>query len=385
MAVGATALKEANMHDPRLTRLTRLILHHSMQIKKGDCFSIASDTCAKPLVKALLAEAARIGALARVEWTDTEISRLLLELYNPDDGGVTAAYLEDKAACNMRLFQNLTGEIVIRAYVNDAELSQIDPKIRQLDAAKAKPFRDLVINHRRWVLFEYPTPARAQRAGLPFDQYTDFVLDTAALDYAAMQRQAAPLKALMEKTDKVRIIGPETDLAFSVRGIPAVPCCGEYNLPDGECFTAPVRDSVNGHIKFNTPSLFWGTLFHNIQLTFSQGRIVQASAEQNEDKLRQILDTDDGARCIGEFAIGFNPLILEPSCNTLFDEKIAGSFHLTPGACYDEAPNGNESAIHWDLVNIQRPDYGGGEIWFDGLLVRKDGLFTLPELTALNP
>ncbi|HBP38534.1 MAG TPA: hypothetical protein DD640_07310 [Clostridiales bacterium] len=220
--------------------------------------------------------------------------------------------------------------------------------------------------------------------GISFDSYFDFVLDVSCVDYAAMQHNTEPLKALMERTDRVRIKGPGTDLAFSIRGIPAIPCCGECNIPDGECFTAPVKDSVEGVITFNTPSIFWGTTFTGIRFEFAGGRIIKATASQNEDLLNKILDTDAGARSVGEFSLGFNPLVREPFCNTLFDEKISGSFHLTPGACYLEAPNGNESAIHWDLVQIQRPEYGGGEIWFDDLLIRKDGLFTVPELYALN-
>jgi aminopeptidase len=189
----------------------------------------------------------------------------------------------------------------------------------------------------------------------------------------------------MQRTDQVRITGPGTDLAFSIKNIPAVPCCGEYNLPDGECFTAPVLDSANGQITFNTPSIYWGTLFTDVRLVLANGQIVQAEAGANSEKLNEILDTDQGARRLGEFALGFNARITQPACNTLFDEKIAGSFHLTPGSCYDDASNGNQSAIHWDLVCIQRPDFGGGEIYFDDLLVRKDGLFVPQELQALNP
>ncbi|MDD4743450.1 MAG: aminopeptidase [Eubacteriales bacterium] len=373
------------MRDSRLASLAKLMLYHSMKIKKGDAFHITADLTARPLVQELLREAALAGALAQVDWTDNEITRQLLELYDPDDGGRMEAFLRDKAEADLRRFENLVGDIVIRAYVNDAELGRIDPAVRQLEATCARPFKDLVINHRRWVLFEYPTQARAQRAGMPYGPYEDFVLQTASLDYVAMQHAVLPLKALMEKTDRVRILAPGTDLSFSIRGIPAVPCCGEYNLPDGECFTAPVSHSANGTITFNTPSLFWGQLYRNIRLSFRDGQIVKASADENTAQLNKILDTDAGARYLGEFALGFNPLIRDATCNTLFDEKIAGSFHLTPGACYDDAPNGNTSAIHWDLVQIQRPDTGGGEIWFDDRLIRKDGLFVLPELSALNP
>jgi aminopeptidase len=188
------------------------------------------------------------------------------------------------------------------------------------------------------------------------------------------------LKAKMEATDKVRLVGPDTDLTFSIKDIPIIKCDGKYNIPDGEVFTAPVRDSVNGTIRYNSPSLYQGVVYSNIKLAFEAGRIVSATCDGDDRKLNEIFDTDEGARYCGEFAVGVNPFVRKPMRDTLFDEKIAGSIHLTPGQCYDEAPNGNTSAIHWDLVLIQREDYGGGEMYFDDELVRKDGVFTDSEL-----
>lgn len=373
------------MQDPRLTTLAGLMLNHSLQLKPGDAFNITADMAALPLVKALLQEAQTIGAFANVDFTNQEISRYQLGLIHPDDGGQSQAFLERKANWNIQKFEKLVGEVVIRSYANDQELAAIDPAVRRLDATCAKPFRDLVINHRRWVLFEYPTPAQAQRAGLSTDEYFDFALAVSCVDYAKMQRDVKPLAERMKKAKRVRITGPGTDLSFSIENIPSIPCCGECNIPDGECFTAPVKDSVEGVIQYNTPSIYWGTAFSNIRFVFEKGRIVEATADQHTEKLNQILDSDPGARYIGEFSIAFNPLIQKPFCNTLFDEKIAGSFHLTPGSCYDEAPNGNQSTVHWDLVCIQRPDYGGGEIWFDDELIRKDGLFVPADLQPLNP
>ncbi len=372
------------MRDPRLEQLARLMLTHSMMIQKGEAFHITADIAAIPLIKAILSEARKIGAFAQVDLTSQEITRQLLELLDPEDASAQA-FLADRCQIGVRQYQNLVGDIVIRAYPNDQELAGIPPQVLQMSARAGKPLKDLVINHRRWVLFEYPTPGQAQRLGQSFSSYFDFVLAAAGVDYQAMKQNAAQLKQLMEQTDRVRIIGPGTDLSFSIRGIPAIPCCGEYNIPDGECFTAPVRDSVQGHISFNTPSIYWSRTFTGIRFAFENGKIIKATADQEQETLDKILDSDPGARYIGEFALGFHPLIREPFCNTLFDEKICGSFHFTPGACYDEAPNGNDSTIHWDLVQIQRPEYGGGEIWFDDVLIRKDGLFTLTELLALNP
>jgi aminopeptidase len=224
----------------------------------------------------------------------------------------------------------------------------------------------------------------AQLAEMSIEGFEDFYFDVCNLDYSKMSKAMDPLQQLMERTDKVRITGNGTDLAFSIKGLPAIKCDGKMNIPDGEIFTAPVINSVNGRLSYNTPAVYQGYTFENISLQFENGKIVEATAN-NTEKINKILDTDEGSRFIGEFALGVNPFITKPMKDTLFDEKIDGSFHFTPGSAYDECDNGNKSAVHWDLVCIQRPDYGGGEIYFDDVLVRKDGRFVLPELFALNP
>jgi aminopeptidase len=236
----------------------------------------------------------------------------------------------------------------------------------------------------RWVVLRWPSPSMAQQAKMSTEAFERFFFEVSTLDYTAMEEAMRPLKDRMERTDRIRITGPGTDLRFSIRGIPVIGCAGERNIPDGEMFTSPVRDSVEGRLAVNTASLFQGIVFEGIHLEFSGGRITRAEAN-HEERLNRILDTDDGARRIGEFSLGFNPLIHQPMLDTLFDEKIAGSFHFTPGQAYTEADNGNRSEIHWDLVTIQRPDYGGGEVYFDGELVRKDGRFLDPALEGLNP
>ena len=204
------------------------------------------------------------------------------------------------------------------------------------------------------------------------------------LDYAKMSEAMKPLVELMKKTDRVRLVGPGTDLSFSIKGIPVIPCDGKMNIPDGEIFTAPVRESVNGTIRYNTETLYMGTKFSGLEFTFRDGKIVEAKGNP-QDRLDAVLDSDEGARYVGEFAIGVNPFVRKPMLDTLFDEKIAGSIHFTPGNSYDEAPNGNKSQVHWDIVLIQTKEAGGGEIWFDDTLVRKDGLFVLDSLKGLNP
>jgi aminopeptidase len=233
------------------------------------------------------------------------------------------------------------------------------------------------------VVLRWPTPAMAQLASMSTEAFEDFYFDVCTLDYRKLLPGMRVLKRLMEKTDRVEITGPGTELRFSIKRIPAVMCGGDRNIPDGEVFTAPVKDSVQGHVTFNVPTVYQGTGFDNVRLEFRDGKVVNATSNEPQ-KLNGILDSDAGARYIGEFSLGFNPYILHPMRDILFDEKIAGSFHFTPGQAYEDADNGNRSQVHWDMVNIQRPDYGGGEIYFDGKLVRRDGEFLPKELRSLN-
>jgi len=241
------------------------------------------------------------------------------------------------------------------------------------------------IKKTRWVVLRWPTPSMAQMAETSTDAFEEFYFNVCTLDYAKMSRAMQPLKAIMERTDKVRLLGPsDTDLSFSVKNIPAVCCDGRVNIPDGEVFTAPVRDSVNGVIHYNCPTLYRGITHNDVRLVFRDGKIVEATSSATA-ALTEVLNTDEGARYIGEFAIGFNPYCTKPMKDILFDEKIAGSIHFTPGACYDEASNGNKSAIHWDLVMRQTPEAGGGQVIFDDVVIRKDGRFVVSELEGLNP
>jgi len=236
----------------------------------------------------------------------------------------------------------------------------------------------------RWVVLRWPTSSMAQAAGMSTEAFEDFFFEVCTMNYPRMDRAMGPLETRMRQADRVRLQGPGTDLTFSIKGIGAQKCRGDRNIPDGEVFSCPVRDSVNGCIQFNTPTLYAGTRFENVRLEFKKGKIVRATANQSK-RLNEILNTDPGARYVGEFSLGFNPYILHPMCDILFDEKIAGSLHLTPGQAYEECDNGNRSAVHWDMVLIQRKEWGGGEIWFDGQLIRKDGLFLPRDLQGLNP
>ena len=263
-------------------------------------------------------------------------------------------------------------------------MSDVSPAQLKLIARKMKPVLDWRVKKTRWCVLRWPSPSMAQLAGMSTEAFETFYFDVCTLDYSKMIPGMKALKTLMERTDKVHIQGPGTDLKFSIKGIAAIPCGGQHNIPDGEVFTAPVKNSVEGYISYNAPTIYQGTAFDNVRLEFKAGRIVNATAN-NTAKLNAILDSDPGARYIGEFAIAFNPHILKPMRDILFDEKICGSFHFTPGQCYESTENGNHSQVHWDLVNIQRPDWGGGTIHFDGKLIREDGVFVPKSLHALNP
>ena len=282
--------------------------------------------------------------------------------------------------------EKMQAYISVRGGTNVNELSDVpDDKMKRYSSLYTHPVHfETRVKKTKWVVLRYPSPSMAQLAGMSTEAFEDFYFNVCTLDYGKMSQAMDALKDLMDKTDHVRITGAGTDLSFSIKGVGSVKCAGEMNIPDGEVYSAPVRDSINGTLSYNAPSPYNGFTFENVKLVFQNGKIVEATANDTE-RINQIFDTDEGARYVGEFAIGVNPFIKEPMKDILFDEKIDGSFHFTPGQCYDDAFNGNHSAIHWDLVCIQRPEYGGGEIWFDGVLIRKDGRFVLPELEPLNP
>jgi aminopeptidase len=298
--------------------------------------------------------------------------------------GATEEHIKLRAKIELVEMQEMDCYIGFTAHNNLSAWSDVPQEKMELYNKFSHPLHLRRLNHTRWVVLRYPTAAMAQLSGMSEEAFEDFFFKVCTLDYEKFSRAMEPLKALMEKTDRVRIVSPGTDLSFSIKGLPAVKCDGEKNIPDGEVYSAPVRNSVNGTIAYNTSSLESGFIFSNIAFTFKDGKIIKASANDTA-RINKILDTDEGARYVGEFSFGVNPFILKPMQETLFDEKIAGSIHFTPGNAYEDCDNGNRSAIHWDLVLIQRAEAGGGEIYFDGKLIRKDGIFVHADLLGLNP
>lgn len=366
--------------DPRVRQLAKNLIDYSVGLKPGEKILIrATNAGAFSLAEALVEAAYKAGGLSFCELYDARIMRAFMM-------GATTDQLELEERLGLEKIKEMQAFIGFSASENQFEIVDVPSENMRRASTICKPSCDYRVKHTKWCVLRYPTPGMAQAAEMSSEAFEDFFYNVCLLDYAKMSQAMDPLVALMNKIDKVRICGPRTDLTFSVKDIPAIKCDGRYNIPDGEVFTAPVRDSVNGSIYFTAPTIYESKRFGGIRLRFLNGRIQEATCEQgSEEELNEILDRDEGARYIGEFAIGVNPLIKKAMLNILFDEKIAGSFHFTPGQCYDEAPNGNDSQIHWDMVYIQTSECGGGEIYFDECLVRKDGRFVLPELEALNP
>ncbi|GIP32913.1 aminopeptidase [Paenibacillus sp. J2TS4] len=367
------------MRDPRLQTLARNLVNYSMQVQPGDKVLIDMQGSEREIVGCLVEEVYKNGGIPFVDLNDRKVLRSVLM-------SATQEQMELWGRLDTARMAEMQCYVAIRSGENVNELADVpDDKMKLYDLYYRKPVHlEQRVKHTRWVVLRYPNDSMAQLANTSTAAFENFYFDVCNLDYSRMDRAMDPLQKLMDRTNRVRIISPGTDLSFSIKGIPSVKCSGHRNIPDGELYTAPVHDSVHGVIQYNTPSVYQGTTFENIRFVFENGKIVEATSSDTK-RLNDILNTDEGARYIGEFSLGFNPYILHPMKDTLFDEKIAGSLHFTPGQAYKEADNGNRSSIHWDIVLIQRPEYGGGEIYFDDVLIRKDGRFVIEELEGLNP
>jgi aminopeptidase len=364
--------------DPRLNKLADLLVGYSTKVKPGervmlDCYDIPPE-----MTSVLIERVVEAGGLPFVEEHSAMTRRALLKTCSDDQMEVMCRHSLD-------VMKDMQCYIAMRGSHNITEMSDVPDAKLKLFERWNKPVMDQRVNKTRWVVLRWPTPSMAQLAGMSTEAFEDFFFDVCILDYAKMAAAAQPLKERIERTDRVRIVGPQdTDLSFSVKGIPAVMCTGEINIPDGELFTAPVKDSVNGVIHYNCGTINRGRPFDDVRLVFKDGKVIEATGSDTAG-INEVLDTDEGSRYVGEFAIGFNPYIKRAMRDILFDEKISGSVHFTPGQAYEEADNGNRSKVHWDLVMIQTEEFGGGEIYFDDELIRKDGRFVPDYLQGLNP
>lgn len=366
------------MTDPRTTQLAQNLIRHSCSVKPGEHVLLeiidAPDEIAIELIRAVR----EAGGHPHINIRHSRITR---EMF----AGATDDQYASIAGFELAEMEKMDAYIAIRGGHNSFENSSVPAERMALAQKHMRAVHNRRVCHTKWCVLRWPNPSMAQGAGMSTEPFEDFYFRCCLADYDSLRVAMDKLAARMMATDQVHIVGPGTDLTFSIKGMPALPCDGILNIPDGEVYTAPVRDSVNGTVTYTAPTVFQGIPFDGICLTFKDGKIVEARCNGNDEALNKILDADEGARFIGEFALGVNPFILQPMRDILFDEKIAGSFHFTPGNAYENCDNGNRSQVHWDLVCIQRADYGGGEIYFDGELIRKDGIFVDPELAILNP
>jgi aminopeptidase len=365
------------MTDPRYSKLADLLVNYSTQVKKGNTVLIDAVDIPDEFTVELMRAVRRVGGMALVELRHGRVSREVVRGTTP----AHAALVRDLELSRMKKVQ---AYIALRGSANSSENSDVPGDRMQLYSRTLRPVLNYRVNKTRWVVLRWPSPSLAQSANMSTEAFEDLYFKVCTMDYPKMAQAMLPLQQRMKKADRVRLTAPGTDLSFSIKGLGAKMCKGDRNIPDGEVFSCPVKASVNGVIQFNAPTIYSGTKFENVRLEFKNGKIIHATSN-NSRKLNEILDTDPGARYVGEFSLGLNPYILSPMCDILFDEKIAGSLHFTPGQAYEECDNGNRSAVHWDMVLIQRPEWGGGEIWFDSELIRKDGLFVPKDLKALNP
>lgn len=367
------------MTDPRITQLAKNLINYSCELKNGQKILIEANGIDAAMIGALVKEVYAVGAYPFVQLSDSRIKRELLI-------GLTKESAELMAKYDSYRMADMDAYIGLRGGMNSMELSDVGEENMQLFSKyySHPVHHELRVNRTNWVVLRWPTQAMAQLAKMSTAAFEDYYFNVCNLDYAKMDKAMDPLVELINKTDKVRIVAKNTDLTFSIKGLNGIKCSGNRNIPDGEVFTAPIKDSINGYITYNAPSIENGIEFNNVRFEFKNGKIIKAESNHTKE-LNNILDTDEGARYIGEFSFGINPYINKPIGDILFDEKIAGSIHFTPGSCYEECDNGNQSAVHWDLVQIHTPEYGGGEIYFDNVLIRKDGKFVLKELNELNP
>ena len=368
------------MLDPRVARLAEILVGYCCKVQPNDNVLVEAFDVSDDVITAIVRQ---IVAAEGRPFVSVKRNAVLRALYS----AATEKQMELTGRFETNRMENMQAYIGLRGAINSSELSDVPEDKMKLYRRLwwNKTHSEARIKGTKWVVLRFPLPAMAQEAGMSTEAFEDYYFNVCTFNYKRLAEAVRPLQELMERTDRVHIVSPGTDLRFSKKDIPAIACTGEFNIPDGECFTAPVRESVQGRITFNAPTTYSGKYFDGISLLFKDGKIVDATASAKSDELNSILDSDDGARYVGEFSLGLNPFILRPMRDILFDEKITGSLHFTPGNAYENADNGNRSVVHWDMVLMQRAEHGGGELYFDDKLIRKDGIFVLPELEPLNP
>ncbi len=366
------------MRTHKEQQLAHLLVQYSVELQKGERCLINATDVPNSMVEALIEEVYAAGGYPEVNISSITVERALVK-------GATSESIVGWTDNDAYRMNNMDAFIGIRGIVNPFEMAHLGSGYEVYNKMyNNKVHHDIRVPHTKWVVLRYPTLLMAYQAKMSFTQFEEYFYKvTSEVDYRAMDRAMDKAKAFMDTVDKVHIIAKDTDLTFSIKNIGSVKCSGHRNIPDGEVYSAPVLNSVNGYIHYNTPSTYHGHTFLDVRFVIKDGKIIEATSDDNE-AINRVLDSDIGARYFGEFALGCNPSITFAMDNTLFDEKIAGSIHFTPGNAYTNCDNTNRSSVHWDLVQIQTKEYGGGEIWMDGELIRKDGVFVHPSFTDLN-
>jgi aminopeptidase len=366
------------MRDPRIDALAQILVYYSAGVNRGETCAIQSGVAAEPLVQAIYEEVLKAGGLPIVQLALTEQDSAFYKYADEEQ-------LKWVSPTQEWLYENVDNRIVVMADVNPRALSNVDPLKQSMVSAARKPLMDASMKRAaagdyNWVLTLYPTQAYATEAGLSLPEYEDFFynacLATDPEPVRAWLRQSDMSKRLAKWTEgrkEVHITAPNgTDITLGIEGRHFIPCVGTHNMPDGEFFTGPIEDSVNGHIAFSFPATYGGREVSGVELTFVDGKVTEAKAQQGEEFLLKMLDTDDGARRLGELGIGTNYGITTGTKEILLDEKIGGTVHLALGMSYPETGGVNDSAIHWDLVCDLRQ---GGRIEVDGELLQENGEF----------
>jgi aminopeptidase len=350
--------------ETQVRRLAGILVRHSVKAKKGEIVRISCSELARPLALEVFREVLRAGA------------HPLLSVGFEDAGRIFFEEAADRQIAHLPPTKRyeagkIDADIVILAPGNTRSLSHIPPK-RLADRRKAtKPISEIILRRVRWVLTNFPTEALAQETDRSLPEYEKLYYRAVDQDWAAMGRMFLRAKRFLEKSSRVRIVGVDTDLSFSIRGRKAIPCAGEYNMPDGEIFTAPVENSTEGKIYYEFPAIYGGREVSGIRLTFRNGKVVEASADKNESILREMLAADPGARVLGEFGIGANAGVTSFTRDILLDEKMGGTIHLAIGRSYAESGGRNDSAVHWDMIKDLRAE---GELFLDGRPVLRTGV-----------
>ena len=367
------------MRDNRAEALAQILVRYSTKVQKGDVCVISSTTTAEPLVQLVYEEVLRAGGLPVVQLVPEGAAAAFYDLASDEQLDwipPTAKWAAEESDVR----------ISIMADQNPRELSQVDPKRQGRTQKARRPLLETTMKRaasgdHRWALTLFPTHAYASEAGMSLSQYEDFFYAACLTDdpepVTAWARQSDMVNRLAEwiqGKEEVHITAPGTDIKLGVAGRTFIPCTGEHNMPDGEFFTGPVEDAVDGEVSFSFPASYGGREVAGVRFRFQDGKVVDASADRGEDFLVEMLDTDDGARRLGELGIGTNYGIATGTKEILLDEKIGGTVHMAIGASYPESGGVNESAVHWDMVCDLRQ---GGAITVDGVELQRDGKFVV--------